>query len=884
MLEPTRPTPSTSPLPPPGLDEEPIARFTDDGPTGGGGDMPFGGGLPGGGGFDPGDGDFKKGSTKPIAIIIGLVAVLGLGAAIFFGMEKEAEKIPVEKAALIKKELLILPKEEQLPKWREYAKGETSDYLKSEALKQLAFAMDPEGVALAIQSLAHIDQGLRAQAAVALAWYGSPMADGAKDGLVKALDEATDASRPQIAWALVELGDNRKLDKILELYRAGHLATVKRLNEGLAFNPDKIVGLMDMDALAALAGDPSPAVRQMVATVLSRHADPKYTDVLIKLLGDPEGDISRMAAPGLGKIGDEKARTPLLEKLKDTGDDKDSRKKYLEALRDGIGAAGLVLAFEVVPQDLAKSTYWFRTKQIMEMIRMLNDPSGGDALAAYIDSKPHIHWQTMAALALAEVGDLRAVPTLAKRRRLDALKIYSDETDYEMMLKRDNRERVEAARMIADLALIHPEKKEQIREQAEEAVIFWIHELPSPHANGIRALAAMESDKDLKALQKWANPGVPLPLEGQQPPMPEEWVIAQSALRYVGMMKDEKSWKVLEKALASRDKDLDVTMDALLHGGLAILGMTLRALGVGAAHGFSEWGDNKAFKPLLEYIEEPKENEQSRMEACAALAWVATDEDMVKVAEKIQEYSGGDPKDEFRRTCLLETLITRPVPGTGAALVELIGQDSAMKTRHQAARALGKAGLDASIEAKLFEKMKDEALMVDATLALLLGGSADTAARTIAMWADKPKEALDELQDLWFKSFGYWSHEDLDKGHIFRFVDNAVAISRVELKETPQEWAPTLLERQFDNLLYDNGPHSFTRVVLRWKLMEMAKGDDAAKREGAIRTLKFMKEQGVLLTLRDEKGETGKLAAEAYHELLNPKIPVAGSIIDTKEE
>ena len=69
--------------------------------------------------------------------------------------------------------------------------------------------------------------------------------------------------------------------------------------------------------------------------------------------------------------------------------------------------------------------------------------------------------------------------------------------------------------------------------------------------------------------------------------------------------------------------------------------------------------------------------------------------------------------------------------------------------------------------------------MVDATLALILGAKAETAARAVAMWADKPKEALDELQDLYFRSFGYWSHEDLDKGHIFRWVDNAVAITAV---------------------------------------------------------------------------------------------------------
>jgi hypothetical protein len=117
-------------------------------------------------------------------------------------------------------------------------------------------------------------------------------------------------------------------------------------------------------------------------------------------------------------------------------------------------------------------------------------------------------------------------------------------------------------------------------------------------------------------------------------------VIAQSALRYLGWMKDEPSWNVLIKGLTMKPPELSVTMDSLMVGGVAILGMSLRAIGVGSSHGLSEWGDNRAFQPLLDYIEDPKQNDQSRLDACAALAWVATDEDIVTVAKKIQEYSG----------------------------------------------------------------------------------------------------------------------------------------------------------------------------------------------------------------------------------------------------
>ncbi|HTM44589.1 MAG TPA: HEAT repeat domain-containing protein, partial [Polyangiaceae bacterium] len=633
--------------------------------------------------------------------------------------------------------------------------------------------------------------------------------------------------------------------------------------------PETLVALLGLDQVAAMNQDPSPSVRQLAATALSRSGDKKYAPQLIALLKDGDPEISRQAAPGLGKIGDEAATAPLLEKL--TGADADGRKAYLEALRDGIGTRGLVLALSTVDKSNV-SRAWFQTDQIFKMIHILADPSGADALAAYLEKAGHIHWQFETALALAEIGDLRSVPTLAARLRMDEQKIYSDDNDYELALKRDNKERVVDARMLADLAQIHGDQLAQLRSGAEDALIFWLHERRAPHANGLRALAALGSTKDLAALRKWANPEKPFPLEGQQPPFPEEWEIAQSALRYVGWMKDQSSWGVMQKMLRARRPDLDVTMEAMYGGGVAMLGMALRAVGVGASQGFAEWGDTKAFPLLMTYVEEPKENEQSRMAACEAMAWVARDEDMVTVAEKISKYAGEDKKDQFRRQCLLETLITRSIPGTSEALLALLVPESSYEVRHQVARAIGKAGIDAKVEAALFEKAKDERLANDAVLALALGGTPEVAARALATLSGQSRAAMEELQELWFRSFGYWSHEDLEQGHIFRFVDNAEAMSRVEFGSTPQAWANEQLKRQFDNLDYDNGPHSFTRVVLRNKLIKMATGQDEAQRSGAIRALKFMREQGVLLTLRDGGGPAAAQADAAYYELLHPLV------------
>ncbi len=820
------------------------------------------------------DENFKSGNKGKVIAIIAIVAALGGGAAFMLSQGSDATELSVAEAAGTMKNIFVRPKEEQIAEWRKWAatpgdEGGMSE-IKQEAIKQLAWARDPEGVALAAGLLKSPEPKLQGMAATALAYYGSPAADTAKPALIEALKTAGPGSKPQIAWALVTLGESSVFEEILTLYRLGHLASVQRLGGGLAFDPAKIIALVPLERIASLAGDESPAVRQLVATVLSRNADPKWTDTLIKLLGDSDQEVARQAAPGLGLIGDQKARDPLISRLKDA--DKESRAKYLDALKNGSGGRGLVLALYAFANESNVETKWFRRKEIMGLIDGLNDPRAADVLYEYMQTEEDVHWRYRVARALAQIGDARSIPELAKRLRMDPAKVYSDEYDWEMELKRDDKERIEAARMIADVVRLHPEEHEKFRKQAEDAIIFWMHEMPSPHANALRALAAMGSTKDIDALRKWANPDVPLPKEGQQPPMPEEFVIAQSALRYIGMLKDQRSWNVLLDSLKKRPKNLHIDNEGMYQGGLAILGMSLNALGKGASDGLSEWGDAKGFEPLLTFATDPYENENARMSACAALAWTADQKGIEKVAEKIAEYSKSEPQDAFRRKCLLETLVQRPVPGTAPALLSLLTPDSAIDTRPNVARAIAKSGIDADTEAKLFELAKDENMMGPAVLALILGGSPDSAARAVALYADKGKVAVEELQDLWSRSFGFWSTADLESGILFRYVDNAIAMGHVTINATPQEWAPALLEREFDKLTIDNGPHSFTRVILRNELYRMARGSDVAKAEGAVKTLRFLKEQGVLMALRDASGPVQKLAEDAVFELVNPKI------------
>ncbi len=813
------------------------------------------------------DGNFKRGAAKPALVIVALALVLGGAAAAYFGIKGEGEKLSVDQISKEKKSIVILPKAEQLPKWRSWAARSDVPALQQEAFVELAWEKDPEGMNLIIKGFASDDHRVRGTAAQAILEYGSPTAEAGKGPLMKALAESDASDKPQICWALATLKEAAAFDQVLAEYRQGHLANIQKADGAPAFDPEVLASMVTLDKLATLAGDESESVRQLVATVLSRNTEPKWTSVLTRLVQDKSVDVAREAAVGLGKIATDEAMGPLLAAL--TKADKDSRARFLEALRDGIGTKGLVLALRTVNKETYEREK-HQNKVIFDMIRELEDPRGGDALLEYLNTQnPKPHWRTEAALRMAEIGDVRAVPHLAWRMTQDPLKIYSKADDPELMM--DDNERVVSARMLADLAVLYPEKRDEILRGAEDAVLFWATDKPQPHANALRFLAAAHSPKALKPMRKWADPADKFPQPGQ-PDFPATWATAQSGLRYLGWMKDDGSWPLLEKQLTRRPPKVDATMESLLQGGLAVLGMTLRAIGVGAAHGFAQWGDSKAFPLLTKYIEDQQNNEQSRLEACFSLSWVASDEQMKEVVKKVHDYNKPDPKNQLIRGCYLETLVHRPVPEATAGLVDLMRADQDLEVRHQVARAIGFGGVTRNMIPQIFEKLKDPSLRSDAALALLLGGDGDTAMRAIASYNDVTPEAMEELKVIYNQTFGYWSDKNYENGDVARWIENTEACRHVKVHDALQDWPKMVLSRGIQGIDFDNGPHSVTRVQLRVRLYMDAKGANEIKRNNAIGILKFLKEKGVLMALKNETGAWQEAAKKAFFEVMNPKL------------
>jgi len=80
----------------------------------------------------------------------------------------------------------------------------------------------------------------------------------------------------------------------------------------------------------------------------------------------------------------------------------------------------------------------------------------------------------------------------------------------------------------------------------------------------------------------------------------------------------------------------------------------------------------------------------------------------------------------------------------------------------------------------------------------------------------------------------------------------------------PQAWAKLALRRQLANLIYDNGPHSLTRVVLRRRLFDQAKGSGAKARSAAL-ALSYLLEEGCLMALLD----SGSVGHDYLQQLLS---------------
>jgi len=670
-----------------------------------------------------------------------------------------------------------------------------------DTLEAHARAQDDEGLKRASAALDSKSKEERMRALAAVLEYEpqkiAPLVPKISERATKGEDEAEKAAA---VWALVRAEDARVSVTALVMWDAGALSRVKKLDGS---------GALDVGALARLVAQ---------ATVPEEQAARRRRVIAAAL--------PSVAAP---------ARALLVRALTD----------------DSADAATLVSAIDVL--DTRRE--FPILEHVFQRLRELADPRVADALAKYADHSTHPHFRTEAALRLSELGDLRAAPHLAWRLGEDPTKLYDAGDETTLALRRDDHERVACARMLAELAIMHPEARAQLRETSETQTLAWLKSHPQPHANGLRALVAMESHEAAPLLKKLSDPADPLPAAGATS-FPEAFTVAHTALRYLGKTKDPGAFAILEKQLGRKPAAFDASMDNLMKGGFAIVGMTYRALGFGASEGFSELGDTKAVPLLVKFADDGKQNEAARVEACKAAGWLADARARTDMVSKVRA-AATDRKRELSRGCWLEGLAQKPSAHEDAALALVLSPKVVPESRHQIARILGEGALDAATRAKLVDLLKDKALVHDAALALLFGGDDAALASVFAAYTPKAEEdappppPLASLRQLYALSVPVVTEELYDSGALARMAHNALAARAITIAGAKQDWVLQGLSYQLRQNEFDNGPHTLTRVRLRARLVADAKGQDARKRDDAVLLLWALGERATLESLGD---------------------------------
>jgi hypothetical protein len=284
-----------------------------------------------------------------------------------------------------------------------------------------------------------------------------------------------------------------------------------------------------------------------------------------------------------------------------------------------------------------------------------------------------------------------------------------------------------------------------------------------------------------------------------------------------------------------------------MKGQRAILGMALRAVGVGVADGLAEWGDPRAYPLLIRYIEDKRENEQARLSACFALAWVTPEDKALEVPRKLaMRARSKDPREQLIASCYAHSLARRPPTKGMELLIPLLTPEVDPSMRTVLAEAIGRAGLTDSQAALLrpLLKHRDPAVAVDAALALLLGGSEVDASVVVPTLLAVSQERVEALRQNYARAFPYLSEEDLESGRMDRWARNALAAS------ADHPWVLEAISEAFAYLMFDQGPRSLTRVVLQYRLLEMARSSDDSQRASATRLLRMIGAEGALMSLR----------------------------------
>lgn len=771
---------------------------------------------------------------------------------------------------------LALPAVQQEAIWRTWAREHSTDDRQRIALGMLARRADPADVSIILDAYERGTPRLRRLALSALLVFGPDLPRSARERLWSAMLNAAHSATPELIWALVSAGDPRVYELALREYArdAKPFASVRTLDGMDAFDA-AMVGALNLDQTLRLAQSSDSRLRLLVAETCSRVAQTECTPWLLHLVRDPVPGVSAAAAPGLAKIGSVETHEALTQALRASSGE--HRARLLNALRDGAGLAGLLAALDGVSPDpeqgLAQSAAILAAiLGGQAQLRTTLDPRGPDALHEYMQQAPHLYSRTWAAIALARLGDLRALPALAARLRMTPDQAYPGDTLFERSLRRDDSERVTIARAVSDLADAYPEQRSEIRRTCEDALLAWLRQRRAQHPSALRALAKMRSPTIIARLRNWASLTTPLPKPNDDMTalFRHDWPWAMESLQALGWARDTASLPLLHKSLRRKPKDMDLTAQGLAADPNHPRAIALRLLDSGAISGIAEMGDSRGAEPLFSFADDPLENEVSRSEACRALGWVASERDRERVLQRVEALRN-QARTDSRFACFLEMFAARAAADLKPALVRLLeelAQDQDVSSAFLVARALGRIGITEADESRVISLLqRDDQSALPAALALLVGARPEMAQLVGLRMLGRPAVQLEQLKTAYVEATAYISEEDLPSGALYRWVSNAFAVAQAG--PNPMDWPREALTQSLGLRLADRSPHPMSSLQFRMAAYQGATEGNLAAIEGLLAA----GESGVLLAVSETPGPSSHAAYRAYRRLLHTLNP-----------
>jgi len=253
--------------------------------------------------------------------------------------------------------------------------------------------------AAALQDLRSWRSGRRLKAVAALEKAGGPEAAAALTG---ALADRDADVRLAAAQAVARGGGDGRAVALVPLLKDKKAAVRKAAIAGLSSAGDEAALL----GLALASRDPDDGLRSYAVERFAQLKGSQPAALLSLFLDDDEESVRREAVERLGVLKDD-AAVPMLARVlvKD-----DSRKLRIAAVH-GLGSIGTPEAAHAVARGLEDEDAWVRRRAV-ETLGSLQDPAGVLPLARLIPREKDPGVKEAAIDALAEIGDVRAIPGL----------------------------------------------------------------------------------------------------------------------------------------------------------------------------------------------------------------------------------------------------------------------------------------------------------------------------------------------------------------------------------------------------------------------------------------------------------------------------------------